>query len=223
MLTNGYLELSHHVLKPTSSDDLPHLLALLFLILLDDIFNPDIFEAERTPAQALYTTHLKGIAWEMVDFLDKAYTWETTDPTLDHPISTALNFQPAFQKLLGTQLADIKRLRRSFLKHHLTRPQDTTQRAKDAFTKALEKELEMVAAQYREVEAAYKAGKEGEPEFITPLLDELEVIQCWQAIENKRYRHRVLSPKERLVLGACRRDREELARSGDQLRPRILY
>jgi hypothetical protein len=210
-------------LDPTSSEDLPHLLALLFLILLDDIFNPNVFQGQRTPDQVLYTTHLKGIAWEVVAYLDKAYTWEALDnPSLEHPITTALSFQPAFYRLFGKQLGYIKRLRQPFLGKNLTRPDDYDRRSTIKNTATLEKELEMASLQDREVEEAYKAVVVGVPESLTPILDDLESIQSWNATEDEHYLHRILSTRERVVLGACQRDREELARSEEQPRPRIL-
>ncbi|KAH6906658.1 hypothetical protein BKA70DRAFT_1224010 [Coprinopsis sp. MPI-PUGE-AT-0042] len=192
-----FKDLQHHALDPTSPKDVPQLLALLFLILLDNIFNPKIFKKGRTQDQqyldrAVYTTHLKGRAWDMVDFLNKGYSW-----------------------LFGLQLNTIKHLRSHFLKNHLSRTDDEDMEHKDGFaqrktTEMLNHVLEMASTQARQVETAFLNKEGGIPKHLTSILDQLAEIQTWQAVPDEFYVHQHLTFLEPLDLGACKRDQEEL-------------
>ncbi|KAH6905697.1 hypothetical protein BKA70DRAFT_1430564 [Coprinopsis sp. MPI-PUGE-AT-0042] len=124
---------------PTSPKDLPHLLALLFLVLLDDLFNPEIFENARAKTA---TTPRQGRGYQWSSFADE-----------QHPIVTAMDFQAAFYRLFGEQLHVIKCLRTNFIKNNLFRPDDQDT-AQEKNTETLENELKMASVQARQVEDA---------------------------------------------------------------------
>jgi hypothetical protein len=122
---------------------------------------------------------------------------------VEHPISIALSFELAFYSLFGTQLARIKCLQKPLLDHNLVRASDRDQRSTNKSTHALERELDMASLEAKEVEEACKALVVGVPESLAALLDDLDRIQLWKAAEGGEYLHRILTMRERVVLGAC--------------------
>jgi hypothetical protein len=193
------LENQHHVLDV--SKDIASLLALLFLIILQDVFNLEMYkdDGERHPIKVLYACHLKGMAWDFVDFLSTQYTWQ-------------VDFGAEFFSLLGEQLGYLSALREHYVKLELFGEQDQAPVAKQkqiarAKTKIMQEELSRVASHDDKI----KIKKPQSLDYFSPLFN--IDWKTWSTTRRERAkRHPYRTDEDLISLGACERDRNELER-----------
>ena len=229
MLSYILIELGHHLLDLGCQMDNYQLMALLMLIVLDDLFNPEIFSSSlgtkyvrRESSRALYTTHLKGMAWEMIDWLSTHMEWTVG--------GVRFNFGLEFEKEVGKQLGYIKGLRRAFIDENLTN--DIKAEEKERMAATWDRELTMLSNLRPAIRSAFEKAEdeddedddEEDPEVtrlkrinrackryphLCPLVERLSSIVQWKAQPlGKKYTP--LDPWERIHLGACPRDLVEL-------------
>ena len=210
--------------------DLDDLLALLLLIVLEDIFNQELYSLARTggkrePIKAIYTCRLKGMAWDLVEFMATQYSW--TGKTGE----VKVDFTRAFFDLVGTQLGYLKQLRAKFVVAKLFSETDGDEdsgkkkggvKASDINTRTLKRELQHIADRDPQINDVYTQ-RTSSCTSLSPLLGGYECrFRTWvikRIPEADRVPHSIL-PVEALVnLGACKRDREELELIHETLPP----
>jgi hypothetical protein len=210
------LEYQHHVIKPS---DCASMLALLLLIVFEDVFNQEIYavarnKTNRHPIKAIYTCHLKGMAWDLVDFLDKHYTW-----VLD---GDNASFSDLFCELVGVQAAYLAILRELYKARRLGRTDDDANR-KDLTltnTETLRTELGYIVKRDERIKVGYDSVK-CNPKVLSPLFD-----KDWDRYRveevGRPQRHKVRGDQYLIKLGACSRDRIELGRMKDEDPPKDI-
>jgi hypothetical protein len=187
------------------------MLALLLLIVFEDVFNQEIYviarnETSRHPIKALYTCHLKGMAWDLVEFLDKRYEWERE--------GKPLSFANLFCKLVGLQAACLAILRELYTARKLARTDDNDGADAAKNTKTLRTELGYIVKRDERINVAYQAVS-GNPTVLSPLFD-FDWSQTLVKPADKPKQHKVKDDKYFINLGACSRDRRELERMTDE-------
>lgn len=202
------------MLEP-SPEDTPHILALLMLIVLDDLFNPEIFalgrddsDRLRKPVRALYTVSMKGLAWEIIDYLSETYKWTSVN-------HEPLSFTSTFEQMVGRQLRCIKEHRTQFVEK--TRYQQGDAAAEEfqsQWTATLGGEIEMLINQKEEIKAGFLATEGGTSadaslRYITTLLDPHWKMSSWIAsLSGEEFTPK--SHEDRLEAARCERDSQEL-------------
>ncbi|TFK18404.1 hypothetical protein FA15DRAFT_709888 [Coprinopsis marcescibilis] len=153
-------ENKQHLLLPTDTRDLPQLIALLLIVVMDDIFNDAFYRDENpglTTEGICYTSYIRSVALGFVQWLDEAYAISTeadTAPKID-------TFEGLFYILLGQQLACIRQANIRFRKANITTLQGKT--------KDLEELLQQTADLHPWAQTVYDVAFEESPTLLSPI------------------------------------------------------